>query len=194
MKWIGFIKGPQTALFLFVICYLCFHIVSLFFLPLSRSDFLSQIMQGYFSLSSSRLCIFIFLHMIRLLVSLDSSPPSPPYLLFFVSSSTHIQLSLLFSMFLGVCSNITSWLVLWSLLFCHRFLHHDSPWRHNTDCSPTAQHPQVMLWETPVPSWVHAGTRSQAISTQKENRCGVFLQVLWFMPSVKGLLFTTWCT
>lgn len=98
MKWIGFIKGPQTALFLFVICYLCFHIVSLLFLLLSCSDFLSQIMQGYFSLSSSRPCIFNFLHMICLLVSLDSSPPSPPYLLFFVSSSTHIQLSLLSSL------------------------------------------------------------------------------------------------
>lgn len=171
-------------------------ILSLLTLSSYQSLFVSKIMLGYFSLSSNNLCICNLIHVIYLLVSSNSPPPSLFYVLILcVLYRKWTTSSLLFSSsFLGVHTNITPWVFVQSLWFCHWILRPENSLRHNTHCPPTMHWPQMMLWKAPEPTWIHTGTLSQAISTQKVKKSTVFVQVLWSVPSVKNLIFTMWCS
>lgn len=134
--------------------------------------FVAEIMLGYFFLSSNNLCICNLLHVIYLLVSSDSPPPSLFYalilcVLYHIWTISSLPFS---STFLGVHADITPWVVLWSLWFCHWILHLGNPWGQNTHCSPTVNWHQMVLWKAPVPIRVHTGIPSQTISTQKVKK------------------------
>lgn len=135
-------------------------------------------MLGYFFLFSNSLCIFNLLHVIYLIYLYLQIPHLLTFLLF-VSSILYIQLPLLFSStFLDVCSNITPGVILWSLLFYYRILHHYSPWKHNTCYSLSLQHSLSVSLEGFCPQLSPYSTPSQAISTQKANKWRIFLQML----------------
>lgn len=80
--------------------------------------FVSEILLGYFSLSSNNICICNLLHVIYLLVSSDSSPPSLFYalilcVLYHIWTTSSLPIS---STFLGVHANITPWVVIFVVL------------------------------------------------------------------------------
>lgn len=170
--------------------------MSLLFLLLSYSDFVSQIMLSYFSLSSNSVCTFYLLHVIYLLVSSDSTSfISLPHCS--LCPLSHMY-NFLFSLFLHISwcllykkPHITPWVFLWSLLLYHRIFYHDNP----RDMPPTA----LPLCSTPRRCRRRLLSPAKSIKALlskppavKKWKSRLFLQILWLVPSVKGLLFT-WC-